>query len=180
MIVILLALLTGRGRVDSAADFGGVGGEPRASRGVGARLPTPMAGERNVALVASAGAVAAAAVSRAYMRIARPPKLCWHPDGDLERILLRCKALLRPYWPHAFSYGGISSSAAAAVKSIPVPKWTLSSHEELLRLADGGTVSLDWWQSDHIPADELKRPTVHSLEKCLTAVPVKNVHRHLP
>lgn len=67
---------------------------------------------------------------------------------ELQRLLederLRL-ALTRRYVAHWLHVGWVSSTAGAAVKGVPIPRTWRRSEEELLRLRDGGTVSLDWW-----------------------------------
>lgn len=98
------------------------------------------------AVGASAASVVAAAAGWKYLESCSPPYLEGGQDEAVRKALQHCRALRRAYWPvPGISLSGLASSALAAVRGVPAPKGQLSSAEETLRLADGGTISLDWW-----------------------------------
>lgn len=112
---------------------------------------TAAGGERSVGTaiatsIAASGLVTSLAFLR-YVRSGREPRLICAQDSELAKELLAyCAALRKSYWPHGLHLHWMVPCAIGAVKSLPVPSFARKhSHEVPLILADGGTVSLDWW-----------------------------------
>eukprot|EP00403_Amphidinium_massartii_P003899 CAMPEP_0178370446 /NCGR_PEP_ID=MMETSP0689_2-20121128/307_1 /TAXON_ID=160604 /ORGANISM="Amphidinium massartii, Strain CS-259" /LENGTH=404 /DNA_ID=CAMNT_0019990269 /DNA_START=84 /DNA_END=1294 /DNA_ORIENTATION=+ len=120
------------------------------------------------ARLSATGSIAASAVTSAgvtsllflrYLRQSQVPRLLSAPGNEavLRELIANCPALQRPY---CFQFHWLLSSMFAAVKAAPVLKLS-NTVEEIMVLEDGGTVSLDWWQSaSEAPPPPSSRPVV--------------------
>ncbi len=89
------------------------------------------------------------------VHVARPPELVFRPTPLLAHLLTRCPALRAPYRPPWWSFNRHLQLALLAWRDV----WTAPlryDDTETLRLADGGTVSLEWLGRD----DPAETPTV--------------------
>jgi hypothetical protein len=100
-----------------------------------------------------AGALALAAYYRT--RVARPPELLFAETPLLAHLLARCPALRTPYRPPWWAFNRHLQLALLAWRDARTPPLRYDA-TELLTLADGGTVSLDWLGRD----DPAPTPTI--------------------
>jgi len=102
-----------------------------------------------VAAVSCTVVAALAFLFRRQRQQSGPPELVHSDDAqaEVQALLLRCAALLRPYYPSVFHWNGMVTTVLSAPKAAPVPTLFQQprSKEVPMELEDGGTVSLDWW-----------------------------------
>lgn len=79
--------------------------------------------------------------------VARPPELVFRRSPLLDRVLARCPTLTTPYRPPWWSSNRHLQLALLAWRDTRTPVLPADASERLV-LADGGTVSLDWFGLD--------------------------------
>jgi len=104
------------------------------------------AGSTIATAIAASSLVTSLAFVR-YVRSGREPRLICAEDSELAKeVIAHCAALRKSYWPHGLHLHWLIPCAIGALKALPVPSFARKhSHEVPLILADGGTISLDWW-----------------------------------